>query len=79
MRMVTQIFIDGVFVTPHGTEMLDLFDLVPGEVIGQDRLADAEDARRAIQAAKRASPTYARPDQAKRVELLRTLLKAETR
>jgi aldehyde dehydrogenase (NAD+) len=79
MRMVTQICIDGVFVTPHGTEMLDLFDQVPGEVIGQDRLADNEDARRAIQTAKRASPTYARAGQAKRLELLRTPLEAETR
>ena len=50
MRMVTRIYIDGAFVTPHGTEMLDLFDPVRGEVLlGQDRLVDAEDGRRAIQ------------------------------
>jgi transcriptional regulator GlxA family with amidase domain len=35
-------YVDGVFVTPHVTKMLDLFDPVPGEAIGQDRLADAE-------------------------------------
>src|ERR1700722_8902023 len=26
MRMVERIYIDGAFVTPHGTEMFDLFD-----------------------------------------------------
>ena len=34
MRMVTRIYIDGEFVTPHSTEMLYLFDPVRGEVRG---------------------------------------------
>jgi aldehyde dehydrogenase (NAD+) len=73
MRMIQQIYIDGAFVTPHGTEMFDLFDPARGEVIGQVRLADGEDARRAIQAAKRALPSYARTGKAERLELLRRL------
>jgi aldehyde dehydrogenase (NAD+) len=73
MRMVEQIYIDGAFVTPHGTEMFDLFDPAHGEVIGQVRLADAEDARRAIQAAKRALPSHARTGKTERLELLRSL------
>src|ERR1700722_4043036 len=73
MRMVERIYIGGAFVTPHGTEMFDLFDPARGEVIGQVRLADAEDARRAIQVAKRALPSYARTGKAERIELLRNL------
>jgi aldehyde dehydrogenase (NAD+) len=73
MRTVQQIYIDGAFVTPHGTEMFDLFDPARGEVIGQVRLADAEDTRRAIQAAKRALPTHAGTSKTERLELLRGL------
>jgi aldehyde dehydrogenase (NAD+) len=73
MRTVEQIYINGAFVTPHGTEMFDLFDPARGEAIGQVRLADVEDARRAIQAAKRALPSYARTAKAERLELLRNL------
>jgi aldehyde dehydrogenase (NAD+) len=76
MRMVERIYIDGAFVTPHGTERFDLFDPARGEAIGQVRLADAEDARRAIQAAKRALPSYARIGKAERLELLRNLHEA---
>jgi aldehyde dehydrogenase (NAD+) len=71
--MINRIYIDGAFVTPHGTEMFDLFDPARGEVIGQARLADDEDARRAIQAAKRALPSHARTGKTERLELLRTL------
>jgi aldehyde dehydrogenase (NAD+) len=73
MRTIERIYIDGAFVTPHGTELFDLYDPARGEVIGQVRLADAEDARRAIQAAKRAFPTYAMTGKRERLELLRRL------
>src|ERR1700724_830011 len=73
MRTVEQIYIDSAFVTPHGTEMFNLFDPARGEVIGQVRLADAEDARRAIPAAKRALPSHARTGKTERLELLRRL------
>src|ERR1700690_1490591 len=73
MRMIERIYIDGAFATPHG-EMFDLFDPARGEVIGQVRLADAEDAHRAIQAAKRALPSYARTGKTERLELVRSLL-----
>jgi aldehyde dehydrogenase (NAD+) len=73
MRRIQQIYIDGAFVTPHGTEMFDLLDPARGEVVGQVRLADAEDARRAIQAAKRALPSHAHTSKPERLELLRSL------
>jgi aldehyde dehydrogenase (NAD+) len=73
MRLIDQIYIDGSFVTPHGTELFDLFNPATERVIGQVRLADAEDARRAIAAAKRAFASFARIDKSARVDMLRRM------
>ena len=58
--VVSTAYIDGAFVEPQGTEMADLFNPSTEERIGQVRLGDREDARRAIAAAKRASAAMAR-------------------
>lgn len=76
MRRIDHIYIDGHFVEPHGREMFDLHNPATGEVIGQVRLGDQEDARRAIAAAKRALPVYARTTKAERITLLRKLHEA---
>ncbi|ENG8678804.1 hypothetical protein ACOBM3_02955 [Enterobacter hormaechei] len=47
MRTIEQIFINGEFVTPHGTEWFDLYNPATAQVIGQVRLADEVDAARA--------------------------------
>lgn len=73
MRQIDHIYIDGNFVEPHGREMFDLHNPATGEVIGQVRLGDQEDARRAIAAAKRALPAYARTTKVERITLLRKL------
>lgn len=52
MLHIDKIYINGEFVTPHGSETFALFNPATEEVIGQARLADEEDARRAIAAAK---------------------------
>ena len=52
MYTIDQIYINGQFVTPHGAEMFDLLNPSTGQLAGQVRLGDAEDARRAIAAAK---------------------------
>ena len=54
MHQIEQIFINGEFVTPHGTEWFDLYNPATAQVIGQVRLADEVDAGRAIAAAKAA-------------------------
>jgi Aldehyde dehydrogenase family len=41
--VINKIYIDGEFVTPHGTELFDLFNPATGQVIGQVRLADEVD------------------------------------
>ena len=53
MHTIEQIFINGEFVTPHGTERFDLYNPATAQVIGQVCLADEVDAERAIAAAKR--------------------------
>ena len=70
MRHIDTIYINGRFVTPHGTELFDLHNPATAQVIGQVRLADAEDARSAIAAAKRAFPAFSRTSKAERIALL---------
>src|SRR5882757_8293046 len=70
MRLIGKIYIDGSFVTPHGTELFDLHNPATAQVIGRVRLADEEDARAAIAAAKQAFPAFARSSKAERIALL---------
>src|SRR5579863_9346581 len=73
MRFIDRIYIDGEFVTPHGTECFDLFNPAKGEVIGKVRLGDEHDTRRAIAAAKRAFPAFSRTSKEERIAMLRRL------
>ncbi|WP_322050096.1 aldehyde dehydrogenase family protein [Paraburkholderia bannensis] len=73
MQIIDHIYIDGAFVVPHGNEYFDLFNPSTEQVIGRVRLADAEDARAAIAAAKRAFPAFSRTDKAERVAMLRSM------
>ncbi|WP_322044882.1 aldehyde dehydrogenase family protein [Paraburkholderia sp. J67] len=73
MQIIEHIYIDGAFVVPHGDEYFDLFNPSTEQVIGRVRLADAEDARHAIAAAKRAFPAFSRTDKAERVAMLRRM------
>jgi aldehyde dehydrogenase (NAD+) len=73
MRTIEHIYIDGQFVEPHGRELFDLFNPATGKVIGRVRLGDAEDARAAIAAAKRAQPAMARTSKAERLQMLEAL------
>lgn len=79
MLMIDRIYIDGRFVTPHGTELFDLYNPAKGEVIGQVRLGDEVDAQRAIAAAKRALPAFSRTGKPERIRLLRNLHDAVSR
>ena len=52
MKTITPHYIDGKFVEPHGREVMDSINPTNNTVIGRVTLADEEDARRAIAAAK---------------------------
>ncbi|BBU31430.1 aldehyde dehydrogenase [Burkholderia sp. THE68] len=73
MQIIDRIYIDGAFVTPHGSELFDLFNPATEQVIGRVRLADAEDARHAIAAAKRAFPAFSRTDPRERIDMLKRM------
>ena len=73
MKLISQIYIDGAFVTPLGAELFDLFNPATAKVIGQVRLANVEDTRLAIAAAKRAFPSFAKTSAQERITYLRRL------
>jgi aldehyde dehydrogenase (NAD+) len=77
-NVIDKIYIDGEFVTPHGTELFDLFNPATGEVIGQVRLADETDLEAAVAAATRALPAWSATTKEERIAALRRLHAAVT-
>jgi aldehyde dehydrogenase (NAD+) len=73
---LTTHYIDGMFVEAHGREMMDIIRPTDGQVIARVTLADEEDTRHAIAAAKRAFATYGRSAKEERAEILRRLHEA---
>jgi aldehyde dehydrogenase (NAD+) len=72
-NVINKIYIDGEFVTPHGTELADLFNPTTGKVIGQVQLADEVDTDAAVAAAKRALPAWSATSKEERLDALRRL------
>jgi aldehyde dehydrogenase (NAD+) len=72
-NVINKIYIDGEFVTPHGTELADLFNPATGKVIGQVQLADEVDTEAAVAAAKRALPAWSATSKEERIDALRRL------
>lgn len=73
MFLIDTLYIDGQFVTPKGSELFDLYNPATGAVIGKVRLADEEDTRLAIAAAKRAFSSFSKTTREERLALLRRL------
>ena len=76
MKTITTHYIDGVFVESHGREIMDILKPTNGQVIGRVTLADEEDTRRAIAAAKRAFASFGRSTKEERAKILRRLHEA---
>lgn len=76
MQRIERIYINGEFVTPHGQEWFDLYNPSTETVIGQVRLGDEQDARRAIAAAQAAFPAWSRTTREERIEALRRMHRA---
>jgi aldehyde dehydrogenase (NAD+) len=66
-------YIDGAFVESHGREVMDIISPARGTAIGCVTLADEEDTRRAIAAARRAFATHGQSTKEERQEILRRL------
>jgi aldehyde dehydrogenase (NAD+) len=73
MKTITKHYIDGAFVESHGREVMDIINPSNGKVIARATLADEEDARRAIAAAKRAFASFGRTTKEERSKVLRRL------
>jgi len=73
IEAITTHYIDGRFVESHGREVMDIIAPTSGKAIGRVTMADEEDTRRAIAAARRAFATYGRSTKEERLEILRRL------
>jgi aldehyde dehydrogenase (NAD+) len=73
IKAINTHYIDGAFVDSDGREVMDIVRPTNGQVIGRVTLADEEDTRRAIAAARRAFATYGRSTTEERAALLRRL------
>ena len=76
IKTLTTHYIDGEFVESHGREVMDVIRPTDGKVIGHVTLADEEDTRRAIAAAKRALASFGQTSKEERLRYLRQLHKA---
>jgi aldehyde dehydrogenase (NAD+) len=76
MRTITTHYIDGAFVESHGREVMDIIKPMNGQVIGRVTLADEEDTRRAIAAAKTAFASFGRSTKEERLQILHRLHEA---
>jgi aldehyde dehydrogenase (NAD+) len=73
---ITTHYIGGAFVESHGREVMDIINPTRGTAVGRVTLADEEDTRRAVAAARRAFATYGRSTKEERAEILRRLHQA---
>jgi len=73
IKTLTTHYIDGAFVESHGREVMDIINPTNGQLIARVTLADEEDARRAIAAAKRAFASFGRTTKEERAKILRRL------
>jgi aldehyde dehydrogenase (NAD+) len=76
MKTITTHYIDGSFVESHGREVIDSIKPTNRKPIAHPTLADEEDARRAIAAAKQAFASFGQTTKEERVTILRSLHKA---
>ena len=66
-------YINGQFVTPHGTQVVDLVNPTDNKVIGKVTMADEIDTRHAIAAAKEAFNTFSQSSKEYRMDCLQRL------
>jgi aldehyde dehydrogenase (NAD+) len=73
MKTISTHYIDGAFVESHGREVMDITNPTNGTVVARVTLADEEDARHAIAAARQAFATFGRTTKEERTKILRRL------
>jgi hypothetical protein len=73
VRAFDRAYINGKFVTPHGTQVVDLVNPTNNRVIGKVTMADEIDTRQAIAAAKEAFNTFSQSSKEYRMDCLQRL------
>src|ERR1700721_4302822 len=73
VRAFDRAYINGKFVTPHGTQVFDLVNPTNHTVIGKVTMADEIDTRQAIAAAKEAFNTFSQRSKEYRMDCLQRL------
>jgi len=79
VKAFDRVYINGQFVTPHGSQVVDLVNPTDNKVIGKVTMADEIDTRKAIGAAKEAFNTFSQSSKEYRMELLQRLHDAVAR
>ncbi|HEX7872308.1 MAG TPA: aldehyde dehydrogenase family protein [Sphingobium sp.] len=76
MRESLRFYIDGAWVEPDGSATFTVVNPATEAAMGSIRLGSAEDVDRAVMAARRAFPAFARTSVAERLELLEAIIAA---
>jgi aldehyde dehydrogenase (NAD+) len=76
MQTITKHYINGTFVESHGSEVVDIIKPTNRQVIAHITMADEEDTRDAIAAAKNAFASFGRSTKDERIKILRRLHQA---
>ncbi|MBV4358951.1 aldehyde dehydrogenase family protein [Pinibacter aurantiacus] len=76
MKTIDKIYINGAFVTPHGTELFDLVNPTTNEPLGKVVLGDEEDTRKAIASAKAAFVHLSKTTKEERIAYLQKMYEA---
>ena len=76
MQTITKHYIDGTFVESHGSEVMDVIKPTNRQVIARVTMADEQDTRDAIAAAKSAFASFGRSTKEERIKILRRLHQA---
>lgn len=79
MKTIDKIYVNGAFVTPHGTEQFDLINPSDNQLIGKVTLGDAIDVENAVAAAKAALKTFSQTTREERIQYLQRLHDAVVR
>jgi aldehyde dehydrogenase (NAD+) len=76
VKTLTTHYIGGAFIESHGREVMDIIKPTNGQLIGHVTLADEEDTRRTIAAARKAFDNFGRSTKEERARILRRLHQA---
>jgi aldehyde dehydrogenase (NAD+) len=76
MQTITKHYINGTFVESHGSEVMDIIKPTNRQVIAHVTMAEEEDTREAIAAAKNAFASFGRSTKEERMKILRRLHQA---